>query len=353
MKTKILITTIMLLALIGVASAGSLQQYGGNLIYNTIQQNPQSQIWTLINQNSYAVPINIIIPKISNISITLSISNGTIMSANQILPVSVTVDNTGTQTASSHLVNITAYIDAITTTQANSITIESGVSKKMIIYTSTSSQQSSSSNQGGSSGGGGGGNSGSGTGQPQISQSGSCYTVYDFVQDQSISLNFQNVNDQITQNFITPSYAAITVNSIGHYNITLNQIVNIGEGITAETTNINYEPGIVNDTMKFCQITTQTTTVSTTSVSTTTTIPANTITTTSTSTIPSNSITKNTVTTSISAPKQQKGSFPVLALIYVLITAIVILIVVYLLKMQKGKGDTIDNSSNIIQNELK
>ena len=194
---------------------------------------------------------------------------------------------------------------SITVSNSSSTVTNSTVTSPANVTTITNNNGSNDNNTGspgsgnpGSGNSGGTGASGSGPGGggnfvPTVLNttkgSTSCSTIYNFSQDNSETLNIFNSTFKVTENFITPTTAGITVNT-AEYVLGVNETQSIGtiNGVSYNITmlNLSYIPKIDTITVSICgthqgqtpltkPVTTVVTTVPATTVQTTTVAPKN------------------------------------------------------------------------------
>ncbi|MDE1859570.1 MAG: hypothetical protein KGH67_03515, partial [Candidatus Micrarchaeota archaeon] len=113
----------------------------------------------------------------------------------------------------------------------------------------------------GGGGGGGGGSSGPGVGgggggfKPTVLSNGNCTTILNFTQDNSETLSILNNTFDVTENYITPTTAGISVNG-NVYELGVGQSLPVGKigGVdyTVELTNLSYLPIMNTVTVVIC-----------------------------------------------------------------------------------------------------
>ncbi|VVB76612.1 Uncharacterised protein [uncultured archaeon] len=157
-----------------------------------------------------------------------------------------TVSSSPTTTVSTTSTSTTTIVGTSTTAESTT-TIGSNSSTTTILNSSYTSSTTTiqSSGSGASSGGGGGGGGGGGTQRPIITRTADGYSVTDVSQLNTFSLMFGSQVD-VTENYITPESASITINGTDYNYIPLYTPVRIGSNKTAnryvELTSVSYLP---------------------------------------------------------------------------------------------------------------
>lgn len=96
-----------------MASSGSFGEVAGPLVYNAFVTTAQTRTWLIVNNYNYSLGFYIVKPNLTDASINISVTNGTI-AAGKFYPINVTIVSHTTDTQSGY---ITAY--AVPTNNTN------------------------------------------------------------------------------------------------------------------------------------------------------------------------------------------------------------------------------------------